>query len=485
MPMKKIALSIFLLLIVGFAFAQRKTNTDSLLKVWNTKSFHDTIRLRSLSKAAWNYLFRNTDSAVLLTNTLLNYSAEKQQSSFIPDGYNMLGVADYLKGNFHEALFYYEKSLQLFRIADNKKNMANEYGNMGIIFSEQGNFTKALEYQFESMKINEALKNFAGLINAYNNIAEIYIHKTDYKKALQYFTKSMELAKKNDITNGLGNALNGLGNTSISLKDYAQALNYYKESLALFEKAGNKRNSAILYGNIGQVYLSLKKPEEAEPLFQKALKMHIETGDKKSMALDYYNLGDYYNRQKNYAKAIENCGKGLELAKETGIIETQIDNYNILAAACRSNRQFEKALEYVDSYITLKDSLQNKKNLKELARKEFQYVYEKKAVQDSLRKTETDRFTALKHEQEIQQQKIFTYSGAGGFLLMLAIAAISYRAFKQKKKTNREILLQKKLVEEKQKEILDSIYYARRIQRALITNEKYIDRALKNLRKNK
>jgi hypothetical protein len=37
------------------------------------------------------------------------------------------------------------------------------------------------------------------------------------------------------------------------------------------------------------------------------------------------------------------------------------------------------------------------------------------------------------------------------------------------------------LIEEKQKEILDSIYYARRIQRALITSEKYIENKLSKL----
>lgn len=40
---------------------------------------------------------------------------------------------------------------------------------------------------------------------------------------------------------------------------------------------------------------------------------------------------------------------------------------------------------------------------------------------------------------------------------------------------------QKKLVEEEQKEILDSIYYARRIQQALITSEKYISKQLTRL----
>jgi hypothetical protein len=42
---------------------------------------------------------------------------------------------------------------------------------------------------------------------------------------------------------------------------------------------------------------------------------------------------------------------------------------------------------------------------------------------------------------------------------------------------------QKKLIEEKQREIIDSITYAKRIQRALITSETYIDKNLKRLEK--
>ena len=40
---------------------------------------------------------------------------------------------------------------------------------------------------------------------------------------------------------------------------------------------------------------------------------------------------------------------------------------------------------------------------------------------------------------------------------------------------------QKTLVEEKQKEVLDSIHYARRIQRALVTSEFYVSKQLKKL----
>ncbi len=48
---------------------------------------------------------------------------------------------------------------------------------------------------------------------------------------------------------------------------------------------------------------------------------------------------------------------------------------------------------------------------------------------------------------------------------------------------SRQIKKQKDLVEEKQKEILDSIHYAKRIQKSLLPTEKYIDKNLDRLKK--
>ena len=83
--------------------------------------------------------------------------------------------------------------------------------------------------------------------------------------------------------------------------------------------------------------------------------------------------------------------------------------------------------------------------------------------------------------EELQRQKVVRNSFITGFALVLVLALVIFRSFKQKQKANIEITKQKHVIEEKQKEILDSIYYARRIQRALITNEKYIHKKLKFL----
>jgi serine phosphatase RsbU (regulator of sigma subunit) len=85
----------------------------------------------------------------------------------------------------------------------------------------------------------------------------------------------------------------------------------------------------------------------------------------------------------------------------------------------------------------------------------------------------------FRHTQEIKQQKLYSYGAVLGFILMLVIAGISYRAFKEKQKANVIIENQKTMVEEKQKEIMDSINYAERIQRSFLATSELLDHHLK------
>ena len=70
-----------------------------------------------------------------------------------------------------------------------------------------------------------------------------------------------------------------------------------------------------------------------------------------------------------------------------------------------------------------------------------------------------------------------------GFALVIVLALFIFRSYRQKQKANLIITLQKHEVEMKQKEVLDSIHYAKRIQKALMPNEKYIQNKLKHLNK--
>jgi hypothetical protein len=109
----------------------------------------------------------------------------------------------------------------------------------------------------------------------------------------------------------------------------------------------------------------------------------------------------------------------------------------------------------------------------------MQYTYEKKELEA---KAEQDKKDAIAKAELKQKEKERNYFIAG-FGLVVVLALFILRGYKQKQKANKLILAQKHLVDEKQREILDSIHYAKRIQTALLPNEKYIKRKLSQLNK--
>jgi hypothetical protein len=70
-------------------------------------------------------------------------------------------------------------------------------------------------------------------------------------------------------------------------------------------------------------------------------------------------------------------------------------------------------------------------------------------------------------------------------LLLLFIITILFFVFFRRENLlfQKEIIEQKEIVEEKQKEIIDSINYSKRLQQSLLPTEKYIEKTLNRLNK--
>ena len=90
--------------------------------------------------------------------------------------------------------------------------------------------------------------------------------------------------------------------------------------------------------------------------------------------------------------------------------------------------------------------------------------------------------------EEKKKQQLIIYAVSGGLLIMLVLALIIYRGYRQKQQANTIILQQKNEVEiqkeiaenqkritdQKNKEITDSITYAKRLQNAILPSEQSI-----------
>ena len=112
-------------------------------------------------------------------------------------------------------------------------------------------------------------------------------------------------------------------------------------------------------------------------------------------------------------------------------------------------------------------------------KKELQYTYEKKELEMKAEQDKKDAITKAALKQKEKERNYFIV----GFGIVLVLVIFILRSFRQKQKDNAIITAQKNLVDAKQKEILDSIHYAKRIQLALLPSENYILKSLTKLKK--
>ncbi|MDP3145162.1 MAG: hypothetical protein Q8N66_07160, partial [Bacteroidota bacterium] len=141
--------------------------------------------------------------------------------------------------------------------------------------------------------------------------------------------------------------------------------------------------------------------------------------------------------------------------------------------------KYKEAFEMYELEIKMRDSINNQETQKAAIKKQLQYTYEKKELETKAEQDKKDAIAKAELKQKENERNYFI----AGFGLVLVLALFILRGYKQKQKANAIIVAQKHLVDEKQKEILDSIRYAKRIQTALLPSEKYIDKSLQKLNK--
>jgi hypothetical protein len=131
----------------------------------------------------------------------------------------------------------------------------------------------------------------------------------------------------------------------------------------------------------------------------------------------------------------------------------------------------------------MRDSINSQETQKAVLKKQMQYTYEKQeAVAKAEHKSELEKQQAVADEKN-RKQKIIITSVAIGLLLVIIFAGYVFKTLRATRK--QKILIEHKNmeIEMKQKEILDSIRYAKRIQTALIPSDKYIEKNLNKLQK--
>ncbi len=395
---------------------------------------------------------------------------------------NTIGNVYISSGNFEVALKYQKEALYIRQIIHDKSGIASSFNNVALIYSKLGNYTESLKNHFASLKIKEILQNKRGMAISYNNIGLIYKEQKNNPQALEYLLKSLNLAQELQLSNILATSYLNIGVIYLSKKEYDKALFNLNESYKISLLEDNKEDISNAIGNIGSVYYEQNKFEEALLKVNEAIKIKTEIGDNLGVASFLNLIGQIYQKKGDIKNAIVYGEKSLNLAKELKAVEQIMESSSTLYTSYQKQGNYKKAYETQNLFFATRDSILSENNQRELVKQELQYDFEKQSLADSLNYVNQKKLAAIENESKFKSEKNKRYTLYIGLFVVITFSIFIYNRFRITKKQKNIIEEQShKLevthhqLEEKTKEIQDSILYSKEIQNTFLkspTNSK-------------
>ena len=422
----------------NYVFAFNAEKVDSLKLVLNS-SVDDSLKINAL-----NYW----DELIYESNPILSYQLNCDITDLCRKNLNY-NLSD------HSFSFYQRK-------------LAESLNNIGIFYTDIANYRKAIEFYKKAVVVNKKNKFEFGLAKNYNNIAWIYYNQLNYTKALNYYTKVLKIFEEIQDNYSISMALKNIGAVYIKMEDYTMASKYCNRSLAIskdydlgplvledigfiYFKQGNYSEAINAYETIYDYFL--KEPNTIGLSFvsEKMGILFREKGDLKK-AIKYYKRAIHYKNEVNSFDGADRCAKNLfEIYKSLGDVSN--------------------ALKYHELYLSVKDSLSAMNAKEDIFRFDVEQEYALKKQADSLHFENEMTLQKTQSKAKSEKSKILRNYLIGVLLLILSSLILLFVHYRKTRN-------QKEVIETKQKEISDSISYAKRIQDALMTSSLYLKEVL-------
>lgn len=306
------------------------------------------------------------------------------------------------------------------------KNKA--FALLGNLLTKDKKYAEAAKYYHINRAYSLGKKDEIAYASALNNICILHYHAGAYDSALIYSQKAVELFKRNNRLSEMANSILGISEIMLLKNQISIAEQKANEALLIYQTIN------IRHGVANSLYV-------------------LATINKK--------LGRSDSAAKLYTAT-------LKIADSLHLISLQRDCYKGLSEMYAGLKDYKNAYEFYILHKIHEDSLAFNRQRVQMMAAEVKFDIAKK---ESLLKEQQYELDKRERHKNILIAVVISV-----FLLFV----MSYTAYSQKKKSNKLISEQKQLVEHKQKEILDSIHYAKRIQSALITNHDFINSYLEN-----
>lgn len=356
------------------------------------------------------------------------------------------------------------------RIASNigyKRGLGRSFIVIGDILRLSGDLDSAFQVELAAVKIMQEINDPEGLSFAYNNIGNISFAQNRAKEGLKWFLKSLHIKEQLGDKYKIATSCINIALMYSEIQNSDSARYYLQKSISIGREL---KNDLILSASLINYAAELQRSEnynEAIKVVSEAIPLKEKIDDTEGFIIGNLILGGCLRKTEREKEALQIFQKISPMAQSGHFLNTLKDIYINISGAYEDIKQFDSALFYHVKYTEIKDSVLNENNQEQinLLNKKFQLEQKDKVI--SIRNAEA------KEQETKRKYLLLTVS------LLILLVGVAVIALIKNQRSKNVIMQQKQLVEQKQKEVIDSIRYAQRIQKSLMPTEKYIEKKLK------
>jgi serine phosphatase RsbU (regulator of sigma subunit) len=377
--------------------------------------------------------------------------------------------------NLQKGIDYSLMSYDLAKKLNYEKGYSKICNTLAAIYTDMAEISKALDFALEGLKYAKKNNQIRSQVYLYNTIGNVYSKRKDTKKSLYYYLQSTVLAKKVVPYKFPVTAYSNIVGIYIAKNKLDSAMYFANLCLDFNLKENNKDRLSNSYICLSEIYYQLNNSAKCLLYAKNAVNASIDIKDEYTLSHAYVQLSNAYYLQNDMKLAVEALSRATEYANKTGDIPALESIAKNLSELYEESGDFKNSLKYYKDFKMYKDSALSYENILQEKNAEAKYENEKKQKEIELLGEEQKA-----SEVENQKKKIYLSVALFGIIILGFVLVILYRnnLLKQKTNTNleafnKEVNHQKELVEVKNKEITDSINYAKRIQQSILTSDNY------------
>lgn len=386
------------------------------------------------------------------------------------------------KGDILKQLQTLQNGLKRWEQANYKLGMAKFIAQIGLLYATQGDTTSAIDYLEKGIELEKSIGDKERISKGYYLTGLLYSTLNYHHKAIYYYSEALNRYTKSSKLLLVPEIYLKLGEAYQSLHQYNKAQEAYNTGYKIAEEIYDPRVKFL-------ITLAKGTADEQMGNYAKAIEQHLmnyETALKlrenfyavwlasHALSIDHFKAGEY-NKAKSYSD------KALKIIKDKGAASDILSSLKMAYQIDSATNNHKGAHVNYKEYMKLRDQLNGEEVKKAAIRGQFQFQLENQKQQSKLEQERKDQL----NEKENQYKNNIILAVSLGLLLVLLLIGFVYRGLQQNKQINKELVFknnliekQKNLVEEKHKEITDSINYAERIQSSFLASKEELDEQL-------